>query len=228
MGVEYQHFLAVNEPDWLPAPDTLGRVEAVLRQWSLAGPLQRVVDLSDRRTQTLAAPERRHQEAGPGLVAVYEGISGAAAERIAGPSIYVAMPEERYLQEVAIVVGSDYRVFFGSESAFFEVTSPAKDGGKALLPFQFEVPAGWGGIGTLFGESFPGSAGTAPPVVKIEMENYSPGNLLGFWRGAVVIDFGKDLPAFVEENHLLLPNREFVQAVAEAFRSQVGEFGAIY
>lgn len=138
------------------------------------------------------------------------------------------MPAERCIQAVAIVVGSDDRVFFGSESTFFEVTSLAKDGGKALLPFQFEAPSGFGGIGALFGESIPGGAATAPPVGKIETEGSSPGNLLGFWRGAVAIDFGKDLPAFVEENRLLLPNREFVQAVAGAFRSKVAEFGAIY
>lgn len=130
------------------------------------------------------------------------------------------MPAERYIQAVAIVVGSDDRVFFGSESTFFEVTSLAKDGGKALLPFQFEVPTGFGGIGALFGESIPGGAATAPPVVKIETEGSSPGQPAGI--------LARRSPAFVEENRLLLPNREFVQAVAGAFRSQVAEFGAIY
>ena len=36
MGVEYRHYLVVNDPEWRPEPDTASRVEEVLRSWGLA------------------------------------------------------------------------------------------------------------------------------------------------------------------------------------------------
>src|SRR5262249_7214197 len=46
MGIEYRHFLVVDDAEWRPQSDTAARVEAVLRKWSLVDRPKEVVDLS--------------------------------------------------------------------------------------------------------------------------------------------------------------------------------------
>jgi hypothetical protein len=49
----------------------------------------------------------------------------------------------------------------------------------------------------------------------------------GFWRGALVLDFGKDLPAFCGKLHAL-PARDFVAEIIDAFRGRVVEIADFY
>lgn len=48
----------------------------------------------------------------------------------------------------------------------------------------------------------------------------------GFWRGALILDFGKDLPSFARQVHLL-PARQFVYDLSEAFRGPLTQFGEL-
>ncbi len=45
MGVEYRQFMVVDDAHWRPQSDTAARVEAVLRDWSLIGEVENIVDL---------------------------------------------------------------------------------------------------------------------------------------------------------------------------------------
>jgi hypothetical protein len=49
----------------------------------------------------------------------------------------------------------------------------------------------------------------------------------GFWRCAVILDCGKDLPKFVVGKHTL-PSQRFLEQIAGALRSPIVEVGEIY
>lgn len=226
MGVEYRHFMVVDDALWRPQGDTAARVEAALRQWSVIGKVENIVDLpvdQDSRTgasNTPAAP-------GPGVAIVYAGAHGPAIETFAGPSAYADItPNDRYLKRATLVIGDDYRVQWSPDSVYFELVSP---------PLANGVPIAGGDVDfhdSLFAASFPSARATTPPVVIARVQdNRRPSiawdSCLGFWRGGLVLDFGKDLPAFCEKVQAL-PAREFVAAISEALRGPLVEIGEFY
>jgi hypothetical protein len=227
MGIEYRHFIVVNESAWRPESDTAARVEAVFRQWSLVEQLKKVVDLSLGSNNKLleALPATLP---GPGLAFVYAGIEGEPVQRIAGPSAYEDVnASDRYTMETTLVIGDDYRVQWSSESISFELVSPPIADGQPVIGLDDEEP-----FNTLFEQSLPSEGITTLPVVVANVAEHARHNVawqncLGYWRAAVVIDFGKDLPSFTEDVHML-PAREFVADVAAAFRASVIEIGEFY
>ncbi len=228
MGVEYRHFLVVNDATWLPNPDTMPRVEAVLRIWSLVEDLNKAFDLSDGRAKEIDYAHAKG-DPGHGIALLFDGISGLPVANIAGPSFYDGILDaERYTMGTALVVGRDYRVHWSSESLYFELVSPAEQNGKAIAPYPYPEDL----RGCLFAESFRSEANTSPPEVEIHVAdhaaaNFGRSNYHGFWRGAVVIDFGKNLPGFVNDLHVL-PNQNFVDAIEEAFGAEVAEIGEFF
>ena len=227
MGVEYRHFLVVNEPDWGPQPDTAARVESVLRDWSVVDGLEKVINLAlganneMKDASTAALP-------GPGLAFIYSGVHGLPVARIAGASMYDEVePAERYIMNTTLVVGDDYRLHWSSESIYFELISPPIANGKPVMGDDDQEP-----YRILFDQSFPSTGITSPPVVKAHIEEHARPNVAwqtyqGYWRGGVVIDFGKDLPSFTDEVHQL-PARDFVAAISTAFRGSIVEVGEFY
>ena len=224
MGVEYMHFLVVADKDWLPQPDTLARVDAVLKKWSLVGEAVTVYDLATMSaTANNAIPAG---DMGPGFAVSYEGTQGRPMQDLAGASYYDSVvAEDRYLQDVIAIAGADYRIQPSDEQFYFEVTSihSSADQQGQDVPYP---------ISKAFNEYQPAQASTKPPEVKIHLTRTEPrlhawDHFNGFWRGAVVLDFGKDLPKFCETLRAL-PAHEFVRELAEAFRGPLVEVGIIY
>ncbi|HJY75556.1 MAG TPA: hypothetical protein VKE95_02940 [Burkholderiales bacterium] len=158
------------------------------------------------------------------MVFVYPGIEGPQVERVAGPSNYGSAASERYTQETYLILGDDYRVQWSSESIYFEVVSKPTLRGKPVAATEEEPPH------ILYSESFPG--GATPPVVKVHVAEHAESNVAwkrchGYWRGALIIDFGKNLPSFVDGNHAL-PAKDFVTEIGEAFRGPIVEIGELY
>jgi hypothetical protein len=227
MGVEYCHYLVTAEPDWLPQPDTLNRILEVLRSWDLLVDEPEVFDLTGGHTR--AIPAIPATPPGPGIAVVYPGVEGAAAAALVGPSYYDSIDEEqRYIQRISVVVGSDYRIQSSSEGLFFSVVQPPLEGGREIEPY----PEDWESNLHLFWKAYPATQSTTPPRVEIEIDSDSARKNIafhdypGFWRGAVVLDCGKDIPAFADGRHLLFC-REFVAEIGMAMRARLCEIGEI-
>lgn len=222
MGVEYRHFIVVNDTGWAQQSDTVARVDAVLKQWSLVQRLNKVVDLR-------LASEISQADASPvlDLAFVYAGVSGNVVERIAGPSAYEEVTgSDRYTMSTTLVIGNDYHVQWSSDAIYFELLSPPTINGTAIEGIRDEF------FGTLFDTSFSSEGATTLPVVEVHIADHSMHSsawksCLGYWRAAVVIDFGKDLPSFSKEIHAL-PLRDFVADVGVALRAPVLEIGEFY
>lgn len=228
MGVEYRHFLVVNDPGWLPREDTASRVEAVLREWGIVVDRRRVINLADGR-QTTMDLGARVGDAGHGVAILFAGTTGAAVQRVAGPSLYGAGVDDGSTMATHLIVGTDYRVHWSSDGVWFEVTAAPLHGGEPYDSYPDEES-----VDTLYDQSYwsEGDDLTSPPTVKAHVAEHSAGhvgwnNYAGVWRGAVVIEFGKDLPSFSDALHRL-PNREFVQALEGAFRADLAEVGEFY
>jgi hypothetical protein len=228
MGIEYRHYLVVNEADWCPKPDTAARVDSVIREWSIVDELEKVVNLALGANNTELEDMSITVPPGPGLAFVYSGVKGASVDRIAGASIYDDVTTaERYTMKTTLVIGDDYRVQWSSESIYFEVVSPPIANAKPVLGDDDEEP-----YGMLFAKSFPSTGVTSPPVVVAHVEkharpNVASRNCQGYWRGGLIIDFGKDLPSFTDDVHMLA-SRDFVTAISEAFRGSIVEVGEFY
>lgn len=226
MGVEYRHFMVVDDAHWRPQSDTAARVEAALRDWSLIGAVARVVDLpacqeAPRGTSNSAASP------GPGVAIVYPGATGPAVEHIAGPSAFADItPADRYLKRMTLVLGDDFRVQWSTDSTYFELLSPPLANGVPIAGEDVDF------LDSLYAASYPSSEASSPPVVRAHVEDRARPSVawdscLGYWRGALVLDFGKDLPAFCEKVQAL-PAREFVAAISAALRGRLVEIGDFY
>ena len=226
MGIEYRHFLVVDDAQWRPQADTASRVEKVLRAWSLGDQPTKVIDLV--RGEQLSTELSIRSAPGRGIAVVYGGVDGTAVEKLAGASYYPELRfEDRYIMSTTLLVGDDYRIQTTSDSSiYFEVMEPPLDGrGNRLEPIDGEFSS------HLYADTFPGTDISSPPKVRAHVaefaqENISWASCNGFWRGALVIDFGKDLPGFARTVHLL-PAAQFVRELSEAFRGplvQIGEF----
>lgn len=227
MGICYQHHLVVDDAGWRPQPDTVARVEKVLRAWSLIDQPTEVIDLL-RGTKLTPEYPSASTTPGRGIALIYPGIRGTAVEQLAGPSYYDSIgTEDRYTSRVTLIVGDDYRIQNGSHAIYPElIASPIDGSGRAIEPNQEQQASVW-----CYSDSFAGQDISSPPQVKMHVEEWAKKNIgwgrcNGFWRGALVLDFGKDLPSFAREVHIL-PARQFVYDLSEAFRgplAQLGEF----
>lgn len=84
-------------------------------------------------------------------------------------------------------------------------------------------------------QSYAANADTIPPEVEVTVPgifrrhvawNDAETPFSGWWRGGVILDFGKSVPAFANGVHAL-PNRAFVRELAEAMRSELHEIGEL-
>jgi hypothetical protein len=50
---------------------------------------------------------------------------------------------------------------------------------------------------------------------------------MGYWRTALIIDCGKDLPQVSDEDGFKIPNKAFISDVEEAWGCKVIEVGSI-
>jgi hypothetical protein len=231
MSVEYRHFLVVNEPNWVPKENTAMKVERVLHQWGLLKDITNAVDLSFGAYKELNQATTSINP-GAGVAFAYSRVEGESVERIAGPSFYEkksSQPtEERCVEKIILVVGNDYRVHQSSPCNYFELISPPLLYGSPVLANNEKTK--WP-FNLLFDVSFPFHIEASPPIVRVHIEAYAKhlhswDNYQGFWRGGLVIDFGKDLPSFIEEKHAL-PTRNFITDITTAFQGEIVEVGEV-
>lgn len=227
MGVEFRHYLVVNDALWRPQADTATRVGQVMRDWSLGDRPRDVIDLQSG--ESLGFIPSVVSKPGRGIAIVYDWVHGAAAANLAGASYYGDCPaEDRYIREITLIIGDDYRVqMLADDSIYFEEMEPPIDSkGHRLEPIEEEH------IGlSFYSESFLGTDIVSPPVLRACINGFAEKNVSwtqcnGFWRGALVVDFHKDIPAFARDLHLL-PSAQFVRELSDAFRGplvQMGEF----
>ncbi|WP_332856252.1 hypothetical protein [Duganella sp. S19_KUP01_CR8] len=226
MGVEYRHFMVVDDADWRPQSDTAARVEAVLRDWSLIDGAEHTIDFSASQEKR-GGSSNSAASPGPGVAVVYPGATGAAIEVVAGPSLFADMAsDDRYLMRATLVIGDDFRVQWSSDSVYFELVSPPLANGAPIEGEDVDFND------SLFAASFPSEGASSPPVVVAHIEDRAKSSVawdscLGFWRGALLLTFGKDLPAFSEKVQAL-PAREFVAAISAALRGRLVEIGEFY
>ncbi|NVM74783.1 hypothetical protein FHW83_000543 [Duganella sp. SG902] len=229
MGVEYRHFLIVDDPAWTPHADTAARVDAVLRRWLLVDKVEQCLDLTGGALNPIDAADLSSIKAGAGVAVVYAGIAGEPVMRIAGASLYNDIdPRDRYTMRTSLVLGDDFRIPWSSDGVWFELISPPTIAGQPIAANESDDEPG---PDLLYERSFP-SEGASPPVVKVHVqdgakENIAWDHIQGYWRAALVIDFGKDLPSFCGGIQAL-PARDFVTDMADAFRSRLVEIGEFY
>ncbi|MEO8395238.1 MAG: hypothetical protein ABI700_19730 [Chloroflexota bacterium] len=243
MGVEYRHFLVVDDPYWLPKPETLLRVHEVLSEWSLCPNPPQLYDLSEGHIRQIDGAITGIQPPEPGIAAVYPFQSGAEIAKILGASVYSEISDnERYLQEIVLIVGRDIRIHPTSEGIFCTVLeAPRLDAplepypnldyeGEYDNPYEnaseFAHGLAW------YDRAFPCPPEAILPKVKVsisssENRHLEGGIFRGYWRAALILDCGKDLPAFIE-NECKLPNRVFMETISAAFGTPLLEVGEIY
>jgi hypothetical protein len=233
MGIEYQHFFAVSDPAWLPQSDTLSRVDAVLRRWSLLELQGKKNDLKLYQCERGPWRERHEKHVpvetpGSGLALCYRHFRWQAIAKILGPCLYPGPDDELYLDYVTLIAGTDFRVPWISEATFeFIVRQPARRNGIDIKPYyEDEAPTG---LQCIYFEAFPAGAATTPPIVELKASRLARQHIgfedfPGFWRAALMFDCHKCLPAFTDGKHVI-PNREFVSDVSEAFRGPIAEIG---
>lgn len=228
MGVEYRHFLVVGDKNWLPQIDTLTRVNETLHKWSLVNAVDKVFDLSSMTEDP--EPVVPVGPTGPGKAVIYrDAAQGKCVEVVAGPSFYdTVVAEDRYIQTVMAVAGTDFRIQQSDEYCWFEVVGPLH-GLDGVGPSFDDIP--WP-VTSAFFEYQINEKSIAPPVVKSHLGEHWGGlyeweSYHGYWRGGVVLDFGKDLPKFCETRRKLASG-EFVAELAAAFRGPIVEVGVIY
>lgn len=173
-------------------------------------------------------PERRHVDAAcsvldhafereteipsgelpPNLAISYARPRGPRVATLMGPSAYDGVADDdRYLMSINLVFGVDFKRPF-NEAAEPPLALPRN--GTAPIP---SAPRRW----LRHHDVYPASWSTTPP------EPSTPGS---FWRSGLVLDCGKDVPAFASKG-ASLPG-ELVRLLAVAFETALVEYGWFY
>lgn len=228
MGVEYQHCFFVRDLGWIGDQSALTRVHAALAKWGLADAGPAVYDIDDGR--------RRKQRAEPGaikdpprnlLAAWPEAFDAAAIPQILGPSYYPASQiGERYVQQIIAVVGTDFRVFAGGEMFEAEIERPPVNRGAAAERYDERR------LGHACHYAYAADAAAQPPVARLRADRSVYGHLIppgfsGVWRAGLILDCGKDLPAFAGQV-AAVPGTAFAADLAEAFGTELVQTGFYY
>ena len=217
MGVEYQHYFFVLDLAWEPDLPTARRVHEFLDHWSLVSGAPKICSLDEGRTRELNGRIEGMRSLPSNLLLWYPHVTGVPRiEEMMGPSYYPpAEIGERYLQRIMLVLGTDYRLFHGHELAYAELIEPVKDAGKPVKPFHREEAP------YAIGEAFPAKPSTRAPKTRLranrpEQQRLLPEEFTGTWRSGLILDCGKDLPAFAEKTNVL-PSATFARELEDAF-----------
>jgi hypothetical protein len=133
MGVEYKHWFLASDPSWIGDQSVAARVHAVLSEWGLIAEAPALYSLDGGRQEKLRGLLGQLANPPSNLLVEYPMVQGKVIAEIMGPSYY---PEdtigERYFQNIALIVGSDFRVFDGGEACGALVVKPPSHAGKAV------------------------------------------------------------------------------------------------
>src|SRR5262245_25317442 len=136
MGVEYKHFLIPADPAFVPQNDILVKLDALLSKWNLRTDNPAVYNLTNG-TNAQIEQELNTVEIGHGIAVKYPGVEGKQVREIAGPSYYGedAVDEERYIQNITLIAGTDYRIHPGNEELSITIKKPPVENGKKVTPY---------------------------------------------------------------------------------------------
>lgn len=224
MGVEYRHYFVPADPTIIPAQDILVKIDSVLKKWGLKETEPAIVDLTNGQNSEIEG-ELDNLEFNHGIALEYESIEGSVVSKVAGPSYHKNIQDaDRYIQGIGFIAGIDYRIHPSGETTYITVVSPPKDNGVEL-----EAHCDCDEVLFMHDNAYTCQPNTTPPEVDVEFYEGKKveGPFHGFWRCALRIDFGKDLPKFCEGQGLM-ENNEFVNDLEQAFGCklvQIGEIG---
>jgi hypothetical protein len=211
MGVEYSHGIYVADLSWRPGWQHVEAVRGVLARWGFVPLEPELYVLGDEAEEV--AEETVRAALPENLMAIYDGIEGAEVTRIMGPSAYDDIADEdRYIQSVTVMFGSDYKVLI-SETLDTDVIEPPRDGDTAID--RAEARESYAD----FCHVYPATWTTAPPRTEAATE------FAGVWRCGITIDCGKDVPAIADTRPLPC---ELVRELEQALGTKVVEQGWFY
>jgi hypothetical protein len=228
MGVEYRHYLIPETPSFVPSSGVIKRIDALLEKWKLKGGDPVIYNLTQEGLSVVKAPVRSlifGQVLGVRYLPPED--VGPVVANILGPSWrLINVPDsDRYLYSLTFVAGLDYRIHPSGETWNISLKKPPYEGATKLEPY-------WEYDNKLYthAEAFHSTLSTTPPEVEVE-SNYRDQvmvpKFLGYWRTALVIDCGKDLPEVPDEGGFKIPNKDFIRDVEEALGCKVIEIGEI-
>lgn len=228
MGVEYRHFLIPENPSFVPSSGVIKRMDAVLEKWKLKVGDPKIYNLNAESHSVVQAPlHTLIFGQGFGIEYPFVGDEGPAVASVVGPSYYQRVPDEdRYLQGLTFIVGLDFRIHSSSEIFNITVTKPPHEKGIPLEPY-------WENDDFLYTheEAYHGTLSTTLPEVVVKAGHKSQviePKFKGYWRTALIIDCGKDLPKVPNLGGFTIPNKEFINDIEEALGCKVIEVGNIY
>jgi hypothetical protein len=113
-------------------------------------------------------------------------------------------------------------VYDGHETRYTEITDPPVTNGKPVKPFPEFLPYSF--------DVYPADRETVAPKTRFEVcvDGWPvPDGFRGIWRCGLVLDCGKDLPAFMGKKHQI-PSRKFATQIEKAFDSTLVQIGHCY
>src|SRR5262245_9655043 len=213
MGVEYAHGLFVVELSWKPTWAHVGKIHDVMMAWKLATKKPGYVELGDAKPKKLK--EAAVAKAMPANLRLdYGEVRGAPVESLFGESQYDIDTDDRYIQDVCVVLGVNFQVL-SAETYDIAVKTPPKNGKTEVTSDPF-VSSARGS------QQYPATWTTTPPTTT-----RPPGKFTGVWRSGVILDCGKDL-SMISEEFDPLPATKFRSALEKAFGTPLVEQGWIY
>jgi len=226
MGVEYKHFLIPAKPTFIPSKSVIKRIDDLLDKWHLKAGHPKIHNLSKESDKMIdASPDTL--DFGQGIGIVYPFIEGSIIGKIMGSSYYDDISDdERYFMSLTFIAGLDYRIHPSGNDLYLVVKKAPHEGKNSIKAY-------WEHDEIIFthAEAYHSTVATTPPVVSISASDKS--RLIGeqpfegYWRTALIIDCGKDLPNLGNEL-FKIPNRDFVKDVEHALGCEVVEVGEVY
>jgi len=234
MGVEYQHFIIPSDPTFVPKKDVIIKVDNLLQKWQLKTNEPKVYNLTDGGNTLVELP-LNIIEFDHGILLEYdcEGISGKIVRNIMGASHYgdEIEDDDRYISKIYFIVGTDYRIHDDSETFSISVIKPPYNNNIPLDPY-----CDYDNLSFLHSEAYSSSLNTLPPVVEVSIAE-RPGdirignqNFKGYYRTALVIDCGKDLPDILnfEKNAFYkIESTSLIQELEEVIGTDVIQIGKV-
>ena len=81
-----------------------------------------------------------------------------------------------------------------------------------------------------YADAYPADSDTQPPEAALEASDHEwplPAGFQGIWRCGVILDCGKDLPAFMQKSNNL-PSARFASDIEDAFGAKIVQIGHLY
>jgi len=221
MGLEYTHYLFVDDLSFIGTLETAVALEEVLRRWGLVSGTPTISSLDGGKARRLRQSSLDNVSPDTSNILVeYPYTEADTIESVMGPSWYDDV-DSRYIQRLVLLIGSDYRVYSGYETAFTNVKTPPMNNGEEIEPFETNYDIHY------YADAYPADSETEPPVAVLEPDRQDwplPKGFEGIWRCGVILDCGKDLPGFMEKTNKL-PSTQFASDITNAFGRRVVQVG---